>query len=69
MQIKAQDINALYNSLDTALSSTFWGLIVAIGLKVVATVSAKLIEDTEIILDDYDKKFDNSVKLGNITSE
>ena len=68
-QLRAQDLEKMFGSLDTALSSTFWGLIVTIFLKIVATFSAKLIEDTEIILDDYDKKVDNSVKFGNITSE
>lgn len=68
-QLRAQDLEKMFSSLDTALSSTFWGLIVTIFLKIVATFSAKLIEDTEIILDDYDKKVDNSVKFGNITSE
>lgn len=68
-QLKSQNIDEMFKSLDVALTSTFWGLIVTILLKIVATISAKLIEDTEIVLDDYDKKFDNSVKLGNITSE
>ena len=68
-QLRAQDLEKMFSSLDIALSSTFWGLIVTIFLKIVATFSAKLIEDTEIILDDYDKKVDNSVKFGNITSE
>jgi flagellar motor component MotA len=68
-QLKAQNIDEMFKSLDVALTSTFWGLIVTILLKIFATVSAKLIEDTEIVLDDYDKKFDNSVKLGKITSE
>ena len=68
-QLQAQNIDEMFKSLDVALTSTFWGLIVTILLKICATVSAKLIEDTEIVLDDYDKKFDNSVKLGKITSE
>ena len=68
-QLKAQNIDEMFKSLDVALTSTFWGLIVTIILKICATISAKLIEDTEIVLDDYDKKIDNSVKLGNITSE
>ncbi|MBQ9490239.1 MAG: MotA/TolQ/ExbB proton channel family protein [Lachnospiraceae bacterium] len=68
-QLKSQNVDEMFKSLDVALTSTFWGLIVTILLKIVATISAKLIEDTEIVLDDYDKKFDNSVKLGNITSE
>lgn len=68
-QLQSQDMEGMFQSLDVALTSTFWGLIVTILLKICATFSAKLIEDTEIVLDDYDKKFDNSVKLGNITSE
>ncbi|MCR4598279.1 MAG: MotA/TolQ/ExbB proton channel family protein [Acetatifactor sp.] len=68
-QLQAQNIDEMFSSLDVALTSTFWGLIVTVILKVCATVSAKLIEDTEIVLDDYDKKIDNSVKLGNITSQ
>ncbi len=68
-QLQAQNIDEMFGSLDVALTSTFWGLIVTVILKVCATVSAKLIEDTEIVLDDYDKKIDNSVKLGNITSQ
>lgn len=69
LQLKANNIEDMFSSLDVALTSTFWGLIATIILKIFATVSAKLIEDTEIVLDDYDKKLDNSVKLGNITSE
>ena len=68
-QVKSENLDEMFNSLDMALTSTFCGLIVTIILKIVATISAKLIEDTEIVLDDYDKKIDNSVKLGNITSE
>ena len=68
-QLQAHDVDKMFESLDVALTSTFCGLIATIILKIVATISAKLIEDTEIVLDDYDKKFDNSVKLGNITSE
>ena len=56
-------------AMRTAFETTFYGLIVTIILRICATAPAKLIEDTEIDLDDYDKKFDNSVKLGNITSE
>lgn len=69
MQLKGRDMDMLFESLDVALASTFWGLIATIVLKVIATISAKLIEDAENTLDDYDKKFENSLKLGNITSE
>ena len=69
MQLRDKDIERMYESLSVSLTSTLLGLIVTIFLKIGATVSAKLIEDTEIVLDDYDKKLDTSVKLGNITSE
>lgn len=69
IQAKAGDLDQMFAGLDIALESTFYGLIVTIILRVIATIPAKLIEDTEIVLDDYDKKFDTSVKLGNITSE
>ena len=69
LQVKAADIDTMFSALDTALGSTFYGLIVTIILRIVATIPAKLIEDTEIVLDDYDKKLDNSVKLANISSE
>ena len=68
-QLGAKDINTMFDSLTIAMKSTFYGLIVTIILKIFATFSAKLIEDTEIVLDDYDKKVDNSVKLGNITAD
>lgn len=67
--LEGKDVDMLFNGLGTAMSSTFLGLFVTIILRVFATMSAKLIEDTEIVLDDYDKKIDNSLKLGNITSE
>lgn len=68
-QLQAKDIDKVFSSLDIALGSTFCGLIVTIVLKIVAAFCARLIEDTEVVLDDYDKKLDNSVKLGNITSD
>ena len=68
-QLGTKDMDKVYASLQVALWSTFCGLIVTIILKIVAAFCARLIEDTEVVLDDYDKKVDNSVKLGNITSE
>jgi len=66
-QLQAQDLDAMFASLDIALGSTFWGLLVAIILKVfVAFFSARTIEETEIMIEDYDKKFDNATKMGNV---
>ena len=69
LQLQAEgDIEKIANGLDVALRSTFWGLLWTIGLKIlISLTSARIIEDTEILLEDYNKKFDNSVKLGNIT--
>lgn len=62
--------NNLITSLDTALSTTFWGLIWAIGLKaVVAIVPARIIYNVEVMLEDYDKKFSGNIALKNITED
>lgn len=63
------NLEQVTQDLDFALRSTFYGLMWTIGLKIlVALTAARMIEDTEIMLDDYNKKFDNTVKLGNITN-
>jgi len=65
--MKTEGVEAMTGSLDVALYSTFWGLIWTIGLKFfVAIGPSKAIQDTEIILDDYDKKVNNSYMQGNI---
>lgn len=59
LSVKAGDISSMMASLDTALSSTYWGLIAAIILKVIDSVfPAKIIRDVEIMLDDFDRKID-----------
>lgn len=63
-------IENLINGLGTALSTTFFGLVAAIALKIVATCfPAKTIYDTDIMLSDYNKKLDNAIKLNNISEE
>lgn len=65
--MKDQGVEAMTGSLDTALYSTFFGLVWTILLKAfVAIGPSKAIQDTEIILDDYDKKVNNSYMQGNI---
>ena len=67
LELQASSIDEMFNSLDTALSTTFWGLVFAIILKSIDAVGpAKTINATDIILDDYDKKFNTAIKLGNI---
>lgn len=67
LQLQASDVDQMFKSLDTALGTTFWGLVFAIILKFIDAVGpARTINATEIILDDYDKKLNNAIKLGNI---
>nr|MCR4745175.1 MotA/TolQ/ExbB proton channel family protein [Lachnospiraceae bacterium] len=67
-QLGSQGVEGMVDSLNGALGSTFWGLIAAIILKFLdAAFSSRIINDTEIILDDYEKKIDNAVRLGNIS--
>ncbi|MCR5775545.1 MAG: MotA/TolQ/ExbB proton channel family protein [Lachnospiraceae bacterium] len=64
------DINALIEGLNTALPTTFAGLIAAIVLKAFATLGpARIIYDLDIMYSDYDKRFENAVKLNSITEE
>ncbi len=59
LESKAVDIEGMMASIDTALSSTFVGLIFAILLKFIdAVFPARVIEDVEVMLDDYSKKLD-----------
>lgn len=68
-EVKAGSLENIMSSLDLALWSTFFGLVWAIVLKIIAAVApSRIINDVEIMLDDYDKKINNSVMLGNITA-
>ncbi len=50
--------------LDIALSSTLWGLITAIVLKLVAAAfPAKLIYDIETMFEDYERKFRDAIDM------
>lgn len=67
LQLQASNIDQIFKSLDTALGTTFYGLVFAIILKFIDAVGpARTINETDIILDDYDKKFNTAIKLGNI---
>ena len=57
LQVQGGGIEAMMTSLNTALDTTFWGLIFAILLKVIEAVfPSRIIYDVEVMLDDFDKK-------------
>ena len=59
LETNAADIEGMMASVDTALSSTFFGLVFAILLKIIdAVFPSTIIEDVEVMLDDYSKKID-----------
>lgn len=69
-QVVAENIDALYASLNIALGSTWWGLIFAITLKfTVALFPGKIVDDVEIMLDDYYNKFNDALAKKNIVEE
>ncbi|MBR0147834.1 MAG: MotA/TolQ/ExbB proton channel family protein [Lachnospiraceae bacterium] len=66
-QLSTGDIDMVIGSLNLAMNSTFWGLVFAILLKAMdAIFPARTISDMEIIFDNYEKKLNNALKLGNI---
>lgn len=70
LQVAAQDIASMSASLSLALGSTWVGLIFAIGLKIlVALTSNRIIDDVEILLEDYDKTFGDLVTQKKIREE
>lgn len=57
IQVGAEDMDKMLGSLNTALDTTFWGLIFAIGLKFIEAVfPSRIINSVEVMLDDFDKK-------------
>jgi hypothetical protein len=57
----------LYNELNTALGSTLYGMICAILLKVfIALCPARMVNDVEVVLDDFDKKYGNLLTTKNL---
>lgn len=68
MQVNAQaDVQLIYTSLDTALSSTLYGLIAAIVLKVLTALwHVPSINAIENIYSDYDREFHDAIDMGNL---
>ena len=57
LQIRANGIDAMMDSLNVALDTTFWGLIFAIMLKIIEAVfPSRVIYDVEVMLEDFEKK-------------
>ena len=57
LQIQANDLEGMMASLDVALTTTLFGLIFAIALKLIEAVfPSRVIYDVEVMLEDFDKK-------------
>ena len=70
LQVAAQNLNEMMGSLNTALETTFYGLIWAISLKLIMSLSsARIIFDVDALLDNYFQGFDRSVALKNVTKD
>lgn len=67
-QLTAGDISTMFRSLGGALNTTFVGLVCAIALKLIDTLlPGKVIYDTEVKLDNYQKLLTNSIQMNNIS--
>lgn len=59
LMVNAENIDRMLESLYTALDSTLFGLLFAIGLKTIdAFFPARIIEDIDVLLEDYNKKIE-----------
>ena len=69
-QVTTQDASAIYSALHLALSSTLWGLLASIVLKIVeAAVVTRNINDIETMLSDYDIKYQDAKDLRDFDGE
>lgn len=63
-QVQAQDAAQIYASLDTALVTTFAGLVAVIILKLVESLLVqKKINEIETVFNDYDIKYQDAVSI------
>lgn len=70
LQLANAEGNIVFDNLNLALGSTFWGLIFAILLKIIdALFPTRTINETENLFEDYNKKLNNSIMLGNVKAE
>ncbi|MBR1524293.1 MAG: MotA/TolQ/ExbB proton channel family protein [Lachnospiraceae bacterium] len=69
LEVNAGDIEGMMASINTAMSSTFFGLVFAIFLKIVdAVFPSRVIEDVDVMLEDYSKKLDLADMIQKIKS-
>ena len=69
-QVQASDAAQIYASLDTALTTTFWGILAAIILQVVETwLVQKEINSIETVFNDYDIKYQDAVDIRDSADE
>lgn len=69
-QVVAENMDALNASLTVALGSTVWGLIWAIGLKIIVVLfPGKIVDEIEIMLDNWFDKFNDTISQKNILDE
>ena len=70
LQVSTQDAGAIYAALNTALSSTLWGLIAAIVLKVIeAWLVLGNINAIETYFSDYDMKYKDAMDMRELDKE
>ena len=64
-QLGAENIEGL----NVALTSTLWGLVAAIFFKILSLCPGRIVDQVDIMLDNYYDKFDDSIKQGNIVEK
>ncbi|MCR4764237.1 MAG: MotA/TolQ/ExbB proton channel family protein [Lachnospiraceae bacterium] len=66
LNVNAQDMDAVFASLRTALDSTLWALFFAIVLKLVdAFATSRFIFQIEALFEDFDRRFRDAIDMGN----
>lgn len=70
LEVQAGDISAVMASLSTALTSTLWGLIFAIVLKLLEAVfPSRVINSVDVMLDDFYRKMNMAEMFRDFTNE
>ncbi len=66
--VKSQDLEVLYSSLSTALSSTVIGLLAALILKIYVSVGPdSQVNKVEMLFDQIDRRYDIAIGAGKVT--
>lgn len=70
LQVSTQETEAIYAALNTSLSSTFYALLMAIGLKIVDSFFVlSRVNEIETTFDDYDLKLRDAISLRDFDNE